>query len=335
MAKEKAKVKVSPRYGNNPGLKGVAGGLVDFGTDVGRNVANWAGSVGDWLTSQPSRPGQGAGDLIFGRDPNQKLPASYTGYGANKADAYNKFSQFDYTKRPAGKKNNQSGGDGGSYDPASGYKAQSARDRAMLAALYNQYMKQLGGNEAGINATYAANQAALGDIYGNATNQATAAYNAARDAQTAQLQALGISDSGAMPADTFSGQLAASNRFSDLGAAAQNFSDAQRLAAIAGNQTLVNAAGAEKRTGLADFDRIARENIIAQRQAAAQAAASSAVAQAKARRDAQKYNDYMQLQYAKLAAGQRPSVDFAGLVAQGMNQGMDTDQALKYAGLFG
>lgn len=225
---------------------------------------------------------------------------------------------------------------GGYVDPTAAYRDQSAKDRARLEALYNAYASQIAGNEAGINTNYGTSASTLGNIYGGAAAATNAGYDAMRAAQTAQLQALGLT--GGAPSESFGAQLDAAGRYTNLGTASQALNEAQRNAAIAGNQSLVGAIRGEQRGAMSDFDRMTQENIAAQQQAAAEAAASAASAQARAQADADSTAWNRQFKYDQLAAQYAPkqSVDYASLVGSLMqDKGFSAADAISLAKLYG
>lgn len=264
----------------------------------GKIPGNWMGdaltAVGNWM--YPQAPG-----MVNAVSPDSTQGFSWSDYvnTVGREDRYGlgknlraagipgPFSTSAKSSRNGG--DTTGGGPGGSYDPAAGYKAQSAQDRAQLQALYNAYYKAIANNASGINTQYEANQATLGDIYGQAATDVNAGYNAARDAQTQQWERLGLANLlGAPPQETFSGQLAQAGRYTDLGAGAKTFSEAQRQAALAGNTSLGNAIRGEQRTALSDYDRMVRENVTSMEQQAANNAAAAANAQARAQAAAAK-----------------------------------------------
>jgi hypothetical protein len=231
----------------------------------------------------------------------------------------------------------QGGGSGGG-GPAgpSAYELQSQQDRARLAALFDAYSKQIGGMSTDINANYDTSQNTLANLYQNATQQSNAGYDAARTALTAQMQALGLS--GVTPATNTDAQLASADRYTNLGALAGSQNVAERQAAVANNQALVNAVAGEKNQGLQGFDRTVSENVLRQAQAQAQAqaaaqAASDRAAAAQAERDWQHQYAYDKPFLAAQAAAQtaRTPVDVSGLYQQFVTGGMNSDTALKLA----
>ena len=211
------------------------------------------------------------------------------------------------------------GGDGGAPAGPSAYELQSQKDRARLAALYDAYSKQVSGAQGNINTNYDASRAAMGDIYSQAASQTNLGYDAARAALTAQMQALGLS--GIMPPTNTTAQLAAADRYTNLGTIAQTQSEAERQAALANNQALVNAIAGENRGALENFDRTVAENVARQQQAQAEAAASAqAAANAAAARQAE--TDWQhQFKYDQLAAGAKTQPDVNTILQQVMANG--------------
>jgi hypothetical protein len=141
-----------------------------------------------------------------------------------------------------------------------------------------------------------------------------------RAAQTEQLKALGLT--GIAPSESFGAQLASAGRYTNLGTASQALNEAQRNAAIAGNQSIVGAVRGEQRGALADFDRMTQENIAAQQQAAAAAAAANAAAQARAQAQSAKDAQYWDYKWADLDQRAKIAADNAARA--------DRELALKY-----
>jgi hypothetical protein len=146
-----------------------------------------------------------------------------------------------------------SGGGGGGGGPSRAQiQAQAAPSRARIEAMYKQYADMIAAREADIAKNYTTAGQNLQSIYGGAEQNINESYNAARAAQTAQLQALGLTET-APPTNT-NQQAYAASILSRLGAAGMSENDAARVAAINNNLALRNAATAEGTRTLSDFD---------------------------------------------------------------------------------
>ncbi len=146
-----------------------------------------------------------------------------------------------------------SGGGGGGGGPSRAQiQAQAAPSRARIEAMYKQYADMIAAREADITKNYTTAGQNLQSIYGGAEQNINESYNAARAAQTAQLQALGLTET-APPTNT-NQQAYAASILSRLGAAGMSENDAARVAAINNNLALRNAATAEGTRTLSDFD---------------------------------------------------------------------------------
>lgn len=145
------------------------------------------------------------------------------------------------------------GGGGGRGGPSRAQiQAQAAPSRARIEAMYKQYADMIAAREADITKNYTTAGQNLQGIYGGAEQNINQSYDAARAAQTAQLQALGLTET-APPTNT-NQQAYAASILSRLGAAGMSENDAARVAAINNNLALRNAATAEGTRTLSDFD---------------------------------------------------------------------------------
>ena len=144
------------------------------------------------------------------------------------------------------------GGGGGGGMSRGQIQAQAAPSRARIEAMYKQYADMIAAREADITKNYTTAGQNLQSIYGGAEQNINESYNAARAAQTAQLQALGLTET-APPTNT-NQQAYAASILSRLGAAGMSENDAARVAAINNNLALRNAATAEGTRTLSDFD---------------------------------------------------------------------------------
>ena len=146
-----------------------------------------------------------------------------------------------------------SGGGGGGGGPSRAQiQAQAAPSRARIEAMYKQYADMIAAREADITKNYTTAGQNLQSIYGGAEQNINESYNAARAAQTAQLQALGLTET-APPTNT-NQQAYAASILSRLGAAGMSENDAARVAAINNNLALRNAATGEGARTLSSFD---------------------------------------------------------------------------------
>jgi hypothetical protein len=145
-----------------------------------------------------------------------------------------------------------SGGSGGGGPSRAQIEAQAAPSRARIEAMYKQYADMIASREADISKNYATAGQNLQSIYGGAEENINQSYNAARAAQTAQLQALGLTET-APPTNT-NQQAYAASILNRLGAASMSENDAARVAAINNNLALRNAATGEGARTLSSFD---------------------------------------------------------------------------------
>ena len=149
------------------------------------------------------------------------------------------------------------GGGGGGGGSRRAYSDQQVADTsAKLQALYNRYASDVAAREADIAGYYDKSGANLGSIYDTSAGNVAKAYQAARDAQTQQLLALGMTEQ--TPVSQFGNETAAVTSLNNLRAAVLAQNEASKGRAIT-NQRL--AAEAAQREGA---------------QAAAQAAAQMA-----------------------------------------------------------
>jgi hypothetical protein len=145
------------------------------------------------------------------------------------------------------------GGDGGGGGPSRAQiEAQAAPSRARIEAMYKQYADMIASREADITKNYTTAGQNLQGIYGGAEQNINNSYAAARAAQTAQLQALGLTET-APPTNT-NQQAYAASILNRLGAASMSENDAARVAAINNNLALRNAASGEGTRALSNFD---------------------------------------------------------------------------------
>jgi hypothetical protein len=183
------------------------------------------------------------------RDMTQSRRKIVTANRAKRAEQNRELSAFELWQLMGG----GSGGGGGGGGPSRAQiQAQAAPSRARIEAMYKQYADMIASREADISKNYTTAGQNLQSIYGGAEQNINESYNAARAAQTAQLQALGLTET-APPTNT-NQQAYAASILSRLGAAGMSENDAARVAAINNNLALRNAATAEGTRTLSDFD---------------------------------------------------------------------------------
>lgn len=183
------------------------------------------------------------------RETTQSRRKIVTANRAKRAEQNRGLSAFELWQLMGG----GSGGGGGGGGPSRAQiQAQAAPSRARIEAMYKQYADMIAAREADIAKNYTTAGQNLQSIYGGAEQNINESYNAARAAQTAQLQALGLTET-APPTNT-NQQAYAASILSRLGAAGMSENDAARVAAINNNLALRNAATAEGTRTLSDFD---------------------------------------------------------------------------------
>lgn len=236
------------------------------------------------------------------------------------------------TKVTAGGTGGSGGAGGAGFDPFAGFKADTAANRARLAALYDAYTKDIGAGEAGINQNFGTAATDLGNIYGGAVNNINAAYDAARAHQLSQLQALGITNY--VPDTNVLDQANTASDYEKLKSAVLAQNEANRLSAVSQNQATQRAAASEKLASLSAYDKQAAQALqkfqsdYAKAQAAASAA--SAAAQSKAAERAWQH----QYLYDKLAASQtQTAANPADIYIRARQANIDDATARALAGL--
>lgn len=217
------------------------------------------------------------------------------------------------------------GGGGGGGSRRAYSDEQIAATSAKLQALYNRYAADVAAREADIAGYYDKSGTNLGSIYDTSAGNVAKAYQAARDAQTQQLLALGMTEQ--TPVAQFGNETASITSLNNLRAAVLAQNEASKGRAIT-NQRL--AAEAAQREGA---------------QAAAQAAAQMASEMVSTgggggggggglspyqyaslvlkQQQADAANQY---NAAKLAASSRPPVDRQAILNQVAGKGMTTEE---------
>lgn len=272
---------------------GIGGGL----SDLGRGLGNTASDFGDFLAGRG--PSTKAGSQVFGPDRGQKPGGGSEREdlirATNRANADRLRQQESATaalnEEPLGildflqqAQGLIGGGEGGgvervSYDPL----RQAARGRftegdAKLEAMYRQLQNSIGAQSGTIASNYDSGAQALNQNAAQGQNTIGDAYQAARDAQTRQLQQLGIGDAAAVIAsngtDAGDEQAAAlagveQNRAANVGA-----NEAAKQAGLTQNASHVSAAGlagAEQRGRLqSELSQLLGEYDVAEQQQNAQ-----------------------------------------------------------------
>ena len=228
------------------------------------------------------------------------------------------------------------GGGGGGYSGPSRaqIQAQAEPARARIEAMYKQYADMIAGREADIKNNYATAGQNLQGIYGGATENVNNAYNAARAAQTAQLQALGLTEM-APPTNTQQ-QAYATSILGRLGAAGMSENEAARVAAINNNLALRNAASAEGTRTLSGFDSALMNALNSVGSGGGGGGGGGGLSPSNILTamgmDYRAQQDAADMAWKQQQAGQgKPSVDFNSLVNAGKSMGMSDADAIRYA----
>jgi hypothetical protein len=144
------------------------------------------------------------------------------------------------------------GGGGVSRAQIDAFQTRGAEDRARLEAMYKSYGDMIGARRGDIEGNYNTGTQNLTNAYNQAASATTANYDAARQAQTRQLQQLGLTEM-APPTNT-EAQLQAAQQTEALRQAAIAEQEANRQAAVNQNISLQNAASREGTQQLQSFD---------------------------------------------------------------------------------
>lgn len=146
------------------------------------------------------------------------------------------------------------GGGGGGVSGAQiqALQDRGAQDRARIEALYKSYADMIGARRGDIEGNYATGTQNLSSAYNQAASTNQAAFDAARQAQTRQLQQLGLTEMA--PPTNVQAQTEAAQQTERLKQAALAEQEANRQAAINQNISLQNAASREGTQQLAAFD---------------------------------------------------------------------------------
>jgi len=211
---------------------GIAGAWQDFLQGPVRAGANFAGDLGLWLSSKPIKPGQSAGDQMFGvpepvrgggkvavRTPNVKPPVTDGGQTASP-------SLLDFLSQATGLYDQLGLGGGGGADYSGAMenaRNTAAQNRQHLAGIYNQLRQGLEQDRAGIAENYGGAIDRSQDIAQEAQGVTRAAYDAAQARQDQAVQALGMQQAAAsQQLDRPTTQQMAADAIGDSAARAQN-----------------------------------------------------------------------------------------------------------------
>ena len=231
-----------------------------------------------------------------------------------------------------------SGGGGGGANTAAAQAAMAAQ-RAKMEALYKRYAEDIAAREAGITENYNTAATNLGGIYDTAVGNVNKAYDAARAAQNQQLLALGMTEQ--TPVQTFGNQTGATTSFENLRAAVLAQNEASRKNAITNQKLASEAATREGVDKLSAYD-YQTAQALAQMQASSGGGGGgggglSAKDYANLKLRQMGMEQDAQIAAAKLAAANQPraQVDYNALINQAKAQGMNTQEAINYAKLYG
>ena len=137
-----------------------------------------------------------------------------------------------------------SGGGGGGGGSRRAYSdAEVAATSAKLQAIYNRYAADVAAREADIAGYYDKSAANLGSIYDTSAGNVAKAYEAARAAQTQQLQALGLTEH--TPVAQFGNETASITALNNLRAAVLAQNEASKGRAITNQRLAAEAAQRE------------------------------------------------------------------------------------------
>jgi hypothetical protein len=245
------KYKIKERvYNKGEGLGGVLGEVGNFLGDAYIGASNGTDSIVKWLLSKPqSAPGAGYGEMVVGGQLPKKgsLPTGHnytpTSTPAREDEKHRKtFAEY------LAEANAMYGGVGTDWEALkNGVRSEGALGDARLQAMYTQLRNSIDADEGGIRQNYDKGTAEVGAHAGEAAANVTEAYQAARDAQTQQLSALGIGDAAAVLAGQ--GGAAAADQAHAVGNIAQNQTTNQnqlaqhKTSAVDYNTNIGNAAG--------------------------------------------------------------------------------------------
>lgn len=240
----------------------------NFFIDTIRNSMNRGGDVADYLVGKPARNGFGIGDVLVGRAPAQPRPKAKPPVvqappppipGPEQIDRSNiqkPETISDILARYMAMANGLGlGGNGSGTDYSAltnQLRSNAAQGDARLAAMYNQLQNSFKADAPGIAQNFDSAGNAIGQNAAAATAGVNSAYQAARDAQTKQLAALGIGDAAAVLASNGGlaarDQAAAASNIQQNQAANANQNTQQKTSALNYNTGIANAAQLEGAT---------------------------------------------------------------------------------------
>ena len=249
--------------GEEKGVAALWAGLTGGLSDLGRGIGNTASDIGDFFASRPSTTK--AGSQVFGPDrgakpgagnPNGELIRMNNRANADRlrqqqssaAQLEEPKSILDFLAQAQGLLGGGSAGGGVNYDPLrAAARGRFTEGDAKLEAMYRQLANSIGGQASSIGQNYDTGAAALNQNAAQGQNTIEAAYDSARDAQTRQLQQLGIQDAAAVTAsrgtDAAGDQAAALSGIEQNRAANVGANEAARQSGLAQNASSVSAAG--------------------------------------------------------------------------------------------
>lgn len=239
------------------GLSDIGAQLANFMNDSARNAGNLASSAGSFLTSN-KEPGAGGGfgDYLVGRgaDP-KKRPGKIRGGAVERLDQQNDMAEegaqplgiLDFLAQAQSLMGGDSGG-GVNYDPLrSAARGRFSEGDAKLEAMYRQLAASIGAQAGTIGQNYDAGAAALNQSAQQGQGTINDAYQGARNAQSRQLQQLGIQDAAGVIAsegtDPAAEQAMAVSNLEQNRAANVGANEAARQAGLTQNASHVSAAG--------------------------------------------------------------------------------------------
>lgn len=232
-----------------------------------------------------------------------------------------------------------SGGGGGGGGSRRAYSdAEVAATSAKLQAIYNRYAADIAAREADIAGYYDKSAANLGSIYDTSAGNVAKAYEAARAAQTQQLQALGLTEH--TPVAQFGNETASITALNNLRAAVLAQNEASKGRAITNQRLAAEAAQREGAQAAAQAAQAMASEMVSTGGGGGGGGGLSPYQYASLVLQQQKADATNQYNAAKLAAQTAPKpqaapVDYNALINQAKQQGMSNSEAINYARLVG
>lgn len=248
-----------PQQGIGGFLSGIGGSF----SDLGRGFGNTLSDIGDFLGSRPATTKAGSG--VFGPD-NPVVKKPVIPKAAPHAQPTPTAEQPPLPNDPTPqvpdllsflgqamdvlRNNGGLAGGGTDYSALKNeLRGQYTENDAKLAAMYNQLRSSYANDAPAIAKGYDDASTSVGANTAHAEQTTNDAYQAARDAQTQQLQALGIQDAAAVLASqggkAASDQAQANANLAQNGSAVQNNLTEHKAAAGNYNTNIEHAAGLE------------------------------------------------------------------------------------------